>query len=86
MNLLLSQAPFNANDSITPYEGPFLYGANMGYFPMWKNEELADIAAGNEYRGVTGVGVKSLRPLVPEYFLENYGYDYLLPDFNHVLG
>ncbi|MFK7809466.1 MAG: T9SS type A sorting domain-containing protein [Saprospiraceae bacterium] len=77
------QSSGTANDSITPYTGSFLYGANMGYYPQWSNKELADIAAGNSSAGVSGAGVKSLRPLVPEYFLEQYGYDYLLSDFVH---
>lgn len=72
-----------ANDAVTPYTGPFSYGSNMGYYPPWNNAEQANIAAGNNSLNIAGAGVKSLRPALPEWFLETYGYGFNIPDYQH---
>jgi len=72
-----------ANDAIPSAKTDFLPGTNMGYFPPWKDTELADIAAGNPEVGQQGVGVKTIRPLLPEYFLEQWGYDIRVDAFEH---
>ncbi len=72
-----------ANDAIPSAKTDFLPGTNMGYFPPWKDTELADIAAGNPEVGQEGVGVKTIRPLLPEYFLEQWGYDIRVDAFGH---
>ena len=72
-----------ANDAIPSAKTDFLPGTNMGYFPPWKDTELADIAAGNPEVGQEGVGVKTIRPLLPEYFLEEWGYDIRIDAFEH---
>ncbi|MEM8907416.1 MAG: PKD domain-containing protein, partial [Bacteroidota bacterium] len=76
---------YTANDFILPYEGSFLPGVNLGYFPPWKDDELADIAAGNPEKGVTGVGVKTIRPALSDDFLETWGYDIRTKEFQHYI-
>jgi len=70
-----AQVTYTANDTVAFYPGPFGFGSNMGYFPPWEDEELAEIAAGNPAKGIQGAGVRSLRPALPEHFLEQWGYD-----------
>ncbi len=74
---------YTANDFILPYDGQFRPGSNLGYFPPWTDRELADIAAGNDQLNLPGVGVKSIRPGLPEHFLEEYGYDARFDIYNH---
>ncbi len=72
-----------ANDSVTPYEGEFRPGSNLGYFPPWTDDELATIAAGDRTVGVSGVGVKAIRPAMYGSFVDEWGYDFRLPSFEH---
>lgn len=72
-----------ANDEIPSAKTDFLPGTNLGYFPPWKDTELADIVAGNPEVGQEGVGVKTIRPLLPESFLEHWGYDIRVDAFEH---
>ena len=74
---------YTANDFILDYNEPFLPGVSLGYFPPWSDTDLADIAAGNPEKGVDGVGIKTIRPSLPEDFLETYGYDVRLNEFQH---
>jgi len=78
-----AQVNFTANDTVPPFSGDFAYGSNMGYYPAWDDMQLADIAAGNPDNGVAGVGIHSLRPALPEHFLEQWGYDVRLEEFAH---
>ncbi len=83
---LYSQVNFTANDfgHVPVYNRPFLYGTNMGYFgPSWDDKSLANIASGNPSVHVAGTGVKSIRISLPEHFLETWGYDVRLSEFNH---
>ncbi len=66
-----------ANDFIKPYDGPFRPGTNLGYFPGLSNENLADLAAGNEANGILGVGAKAIRTGIFNEFVEVWGYDFL---------
>ena len=75
MVTISAQVTYNANDTVSVYPGPFGFGSNMGYFPPWSDKELAEIAAGNPLKGIQGAGVRSLRPALPEHFLEQWGYD-----------
>ena len=70
-----AQVPYSANDTVAVYPGPFGFGSNMGYFPPWEDVDLAEFAAGNPTKGIQGAGVRSLRPALPEHFLEQWGYD-----------
>jgi hypothetical protein len=65
-----------ANDYVQPYDGHFRFGMNQGYFPPWNDQQLAEIAAGNPDKGIPGVGAKALRPALPEWLMEIYGYDF----------
>ncbi|MFT3825770.1 MAG: T9SS type A sorting domain-containing protein [Chitinophagaceae bacterium] len=81
-----SQISFTANDpgSVPAYNGYFMYGTNGGYYgTSWDDKSIADIAAGNPSKSVKGVGSKSFRPPLPEYFMEYYGYDIRIAEFNH---
>lgn len=89
-----AQVNYTANDVVPPYEGNAFFGSNMGYYEGWRDEQLADIAAGNpnvnlEINGVEtvidveGIGVKALRPTLPEWFLEEWGYNIRVDAFQH---
>ncbi len=78
-----------ANDYVKPYDKPFGYGANLGYYPNssgasnWTDAQLGDIAMGNPSIGVSGIGVNTLRPALPEWFQRQWGYEFRLPTFQH---
>ncbi|MEM1323325.1 MAG: PKD domain-containing protein [Bacteroidota bacterium] len=74
---------YTANDVVHPYTRGFRPGSNLGYFPPWQDEQLADIAAGNPDYDVPGAGCKSVRPAQHESFLEEWGYDIRVETFNH---
>ena len=81
-----AQINYSANDFgyVSSYNGNFRYGTNMGYYgPSWNDKTLADIAAGNTSINVEGAGVKTLRLFLPESFLDYWGYDVRLSEFNH---
>ncbi len=80
-----SQVNYTANDfaHVNSYNGNFLFGSNLGWYSSWDDQSLADIAAGNPSRNVRGAGVKTLRPSLYEEFLESWGYDVRLAEFNH---
>ncbi|MEM9821628.1 MAG: T9SS type A sorting domain-containing protein [Bacteroidota bacterium] len=81
ITLATAQINYTAQDVVQPFDGPFGYGSNMGYFPPWEDEQLAEIAVGNNDLGIIGAGVKSLRPSLPEHFLEQWGYDVRINTF-----
>lgn len=81
-----SQINYTANDAgrVPAYDGYFMYGCNMGYYgPTWDNLSLSNIAAGNPSLGVAGVGSKSFRIPLPEDFVDYWGYDVSIPQYNH---
>ena len=73
--MLNAQINFTANDQVPDYNGKFRFGVNPGYHGSdWGDEDLANIAAGE-------AGVQSFRATLPEYFLEQWGYDVEVDDF-----
>ncbi len=72
-----------ANDEVKPYTGDFGYGANMGAYPPWRDENLANIAAGNDSLDLSGFGINAFRPELPELFVEYWGYDIRVEAFEH---
>ena len=73
-----------ANTHPNVYDGYFLYGSNMGWLnDNWRDEDVADILIGNPGRGWVGVGVNSLRPALPEYFVEQWGYENKVNTFKY---
>lgn len=82
---LHAQVNYTANDagSVPVYTNSFLNGSNMGYYDSWDDETLSDIAAGNSAKNVKGAGVKSLHLPLPEDFLEQWGYNIRVQQFNH---
>lgn len=63
-----TSAAGTANDRVRPYTEAFQYGSNLGYYSggEWDDIGLADI--------VTKAGGHSIRPTLPEYFVEKWGY------------
>lgn len=55
----------------------------MGLYAGWTDDDLANIAIGNPAIDVQGAGVNSLRVLLPEYFLEFFGYTVRESTFQH---
>ena len=55
--------------------GLFLYGSNMGAYPGWSDEQLAELLIGNPTKGIAGAGVNSLRPAMYDHFVQQWGYD-----------
>jgi hypothetical protein len=83
---LTAQVNYTANDpqGSPTYTNFFLFGSNMGYYgTSWDDGTIADIAAGNTAVGVKGAGVKSVRPSLYEDFLETWGYNIRVDQFNH---
>lgn len=81
---LNAQIDFTANDQVPAYNGTFRLGVNPGYHGSdWGDEDLADIAVGNSNLGIDGAGVQAFRATLPEYFLEQWGYDVEVDDFQH---
>ena len=75
--------PYNAQSTLTPYDGPFRPGTNFGYNPPWTDISLADIAAGNPLLNIKGVGVKAARPALPGSFVDEFGYEFNIPNYEH---
>ena len=82
-NSLSAQISHTANDAVSPYHEKFHNGVNLGAYHFWRDEELANIAAGNPDLDVPGVGVNALRLSLPENFLDYWGYDIRLDAFQH---
>ena len=78
-----AQVSQTANDAILPYDDGFRPSSNIGYYPPFTNEALADLAAGNEATGTPGLGIKALRPVLRESFVEEFGYDFFEGPFEH---
>ncbi len=74
---------YTANDQVTPYTGLFRPGTNVGYNPPWTDEEMANLAAGNEALGVKGIGARSMRPGLYDVITAVYGYDFRLETYEH---
>lgn len=82
--LCASQTPsFTANDTVPPYHGNYHYGANLGAYYFWTDQQLADIATGNPEKNVEGAGVTSLRLLLSDRFVDYWGYDIRSDAFQH---
>ncbi|MFK7935315.1 MAG: hypothetical protein AB8G22_17510, partial [Saprospiraceae bacterium] len=79
----VAQISFTANDTVPAYEAGFGFGANMGWYEGWTDDQLADIAIGNPDMNVRGTGVNTLRPSLPENFVEEWGYDIRSSTFKH---
>ncbi len=78
---LAAQVNYTANNRVVPYTGRFRPGVNMGYYPQWTNQQLADISAGNPSIGQKGVGSRTVRTGVYEIVLDYFGYNLVKPDF-----
>jgi hypothetical protein len=86
LEFLSAQVNFTARNQVTPYTLRFRAGVNLGYYPLWGNQQLADIAAGNPVTNQIGVGARAMRQGLYEEVLENFGYNLVEGDFNHYDG
>jgi len=70
------QAPTRtAKDYVRPYTESFQYGTNLGYYnATWSDDQLATVAQ--------TLGSHSVRPTLPESFVEQYGYGIRATTFN----
>ncbi len=83
ISTLPAQVNYTTETVNPPYTGVFRPGVNTGYFPLWSNEQLGDLIAGNPATGVKGVGGKVTRPVLAERVLEVFGYDLAVDDFEY---
>jgi hypothetical protein len=73
---ITGQVTYTALDSVVPYNTEFLYGTNPGYYNSnWTDIKLSDIAR--------KIGIKTYRPTLPEWFVNQYGYDIRMKEFAH---
>jgi PKD repeat protein len=72
-----------ADDQVPRHDAPFRAGVNLKYIPNWKDEEVADIAAGNLEKNIGGIGAKTLRATLPDYFTHFWGIDVRKTAFEH---
>lgn len=76
-----------ANDTVPNYNNPFRAGVNMRYVEGWTDEQIAEIAAGNREQPNLGpqggIGAKSLRAGLPEYFTKYWGTKIRTRTFQH---
>lgn len=71
-------------NEITPlHNSNFRAGVNMRFTEGWTDEQVADISAGNKESNIEGVGAKTLRTSLPEYFTKFWGADVRLKTFQH---
>ncbi len=79
------QTPPNltANKTTPQYDAPFRAGVNARFVEGWSDEQIADIAAGNKETGIEGVGAKSFRTSLPEYFTKFWGAEIRKKAFQH---
>ena len=78
---LQSQNGLTANEHINEYTDHFRQGINPGWYQPWTDEQLGQISMGDPANGITGAGVKSMRPGMFEYFYEYFGYDFRVPTY-----
>ncbi|MFD2999421.1 PA14 domain-containing protein [Pontibacter toksunensis] len=68
-----------ANEYVKPYSGAFQVGSNMGFYGNgWNDDKL--VAA------LQKAGGGSVRPTLPEHFVERYGYGIRLNEFKAYTG
>ncbi len=74
---------YTAKDTVPVYQDYFRPGVNMGYYPPYSDDDLANIAAGNPALGITGAGIKAARPGLFDSFTSVWGYDSRLLSYQH---
>jgi Secretion system C-terminal sorting domain/Fibronectin type III domain/Putative metal-binding motif len=79
---LMAQVTYNAQTQIGTNDGYFRVGSNMGYHPGFTDENKSELLGGNGTT-IPGAGVRALRPSLPEFFLETYGYNIRVSTFNY---
>lgn len=82
-SILNAQINFTANDQVPSFDGAFGFGVNAGSNAGWDDEAEADIASGNPALGIAGAGCNTKRTPLPEHFLEFWGYDIRLDEYQY---
>ncbi len=72
-----------ADDAVPAFDDAFRAGYNFGFYPNWTDEDVANIAAGNTNEGIKGIGAKSVRTFLGEFFVNFWDYDIRLSTFQH---
>ncbi len=80
---LFSQPHYTANTHTTQFSYPFGFGANLGVYSGWTDESLAALIAGDPQINIEGVHGNTVRPTLPETFLEQWGYDIRKTTFDY---
>ena len=80
---LAAQVNYTANDQVVPYTAPFRPAVNLGAYPGFSDEQLAELSAGLPSEDLVGVGAKALRPGLFEDFLYHFGYDSRVETFDY---
>jgi len=84
---LSAQVTYTANDQVATYDETFRVGVNPGYNgPDWSDENLAVLSAGSPPLNVPGVGMMNFRASLPEYFLDQWGYDIRINAFEYYVS
>jgi PKD repeat protein len=74
---------FTALDTVPNIQNTFRQGVIPNVVNNWTDEQAADIAAGNLLEQQSGAGVHTMRLLLPQYFLNYWGYDIRKNTFQH---
>jgi PKD repeat protein len=74
---------YSALDSVPNNQNYFLPGVIPNVVNNWTDEQSADIAAGNILEQQNGAGAHTMRLLLPQYFLNYWGYDIRKNTFQH---
>lgn len=81
---LSAQVIYTANDQVAEYDENFRVGVNPGYNGSnWSDEDMAVLSAGSSTLGVPGAGMKNFRVSLPEAFLDEWGYDIRVDEFEY---
>jgi PKD repeat protein len=72
-----------ANQRTPQYDAPFRAGVNARFVEGWTDEQIADISAGNKEKNIEGVGAKSFRTSLPEFFTKFWGIDIRKNAYQH---
>lgn len=72
-----------ADEFVSPYDGLFAYGSNMGYYNWADNDrQLGSLLVGGA-NGQAGIGVKSMRPALFDKYVQMYGITSRAAEFAH---
>lgn len=71
---------YTANDTVSPYNGMFAYGTNVGYYGGYNNNNTNDKLMADL---MVKTGLYTLRPKLFESFTTQWGYNIRVPEFQY---